>query len=112
MGIDCRLDLGRGSERVRGGLRAGLPGWLVGPPVGTASADKICPLENVPNEPCGNTATALGPAKLARRNFDLCPIGPELAPGWRIVDSTHVKVHADGSNPAGGQSSQAMGRTK
>jgi hypothetical protein len=69
MGIDCRLDLGRGSERVRGGLRAGLPGWLVGPPVGTASADKICPLENVPNEPCGNTAAALGPAKLARRNL-------------------------------------------
>src|ERR1700747_3104476 len=25
MGIDCRLDLGRGSERVRGGLRVGLP---------------------------------------------------------------------------------------
>jgi transposase len=38
--------------------------------------------------------------------------GPELAPGWHFVDSTHVKVHADGSNPAGGQASQAMGRTK
>ena len=33
-------------------------------------------------------------------------------PGWHFVDSTHVKVHADGSNPAGGQAAQAMGRTK
>ena len=32
--------------------------------------------------------------------------------GVALVDSTHVKVHADGSNPAGGQASQAMGRTK
>src|SRR6516162_4796036 len=39
-------------------------------------------------------------------------IGPELVPGWHFVDSTHVKVHADGSNPAGGQAAQAMGRTK
>jgi hypothetical protein len=54
----------------------------------------------------------LDPAKLARRNFDLCPIGPELAPGWQFVDSTHAKVHADGSNPAGGQASQAMRLTK
>src|SRR5438132_4089437 len=38
--------------------------------------------------------------------------GPELAPGWYFVDSAHVKVHADGSNPAGGQAPQAMGRTK
>ena len=38
--------------------------------------------------------------------------GPELAPGWHFLDSTHVKVHADGSNPAGGQAAQAMGRTK
>ena len=37
--------------------------------------------------------------------------GPEFAPGWHFVDSTRVKVHADGSNPAGGQASQAMGRT-
>ena len=37
---------------------------------------------------------------------------PKLAPGWHFIDSTHVKVHADGSNPAGGQASQAMGWTK
>jgi transposase len=42
----------------------------------------------------------------------LTRFGPELAPGWYFVDSTHVKVHADGSNPAGGQAPQAMGRTK
>ena len=42
----------------------------------------------------------------------LAQYGPELAPGWFFVDSTHVKVHADGSNPAGGQPPQAMGRTK
>jgi transposase len=42
----------------------------------------------------------------------LIQFGPELAPGWHFVDSTHVKVHADGSNPAGGQALQAMGRTK
>ena len=42
----------------------------------------------------------------------LTQCGPELAPGWHFVDSTHVKVHADGSNPAGGQALQAMGRTK
>ena len=42
----------------------------------------------------------------------LTQFGPELAPGWYFVDSTHVKVHADGSNPAGGQALQAMGRTK
>jgi transposase len=42
----------------------------------------------------------------------LTQFGPELAPGWHFVDSTHVKVHADGSNPAGGQAAQAMGRTK
>ncbi len=29
-----------------------------------------------------------------------------------FIDSTHVKVHADGSNPAGGQASQATGWTK
>ena len=42
----------------------------------------------------------------------LTQFGPELCPGWYFVDSTHVKVHADGSNPAGGQAPQAMGRTK
>ena len=42
----------------------------------------------------------------------LAQFGPELVPGWFFVDSTHVKVHADGSNPAGGQAPQAMGRTK
>ena len=42
----------------------------------------------------------------------LTQFGPELAPGWHFLDSTHVKVHADGSNPAGGQAAQAMGRTK
>jgi putative transposase of IS4/5 family DUF4096 len=42
----------------------------------------------------------------------LAQYGPELAPGCFFVDSTHVKVHADGSNPAGGQAPQAMGRTK
>ena len=32
----------------------------------------------------------------------LTQFGPELAPGSHFVDSTHVKAHADGSNPAGG----------
>ena len=30
----------------------------------------------------------------------------------RSLDCSHVKVHADGANPAGGQSHPAMGRTK
>ena len=30
----------------------------------------------------------------------------------RSVDCSQVKTHADGANPAGGQSSQALGRTK
>src|SRR5271157_4199597 len=42
----------------------------------------------------------------------LAQYGSELAPECFFVDSTHVKVHADGSNPAGGQAPQAMGRTK
>jgi phosphoesterase family protein len=42
----------------------------------------------------------------------LTEFGPELAPGWHFVDSRHVKVHVDGSNPAGRQASQAMGHTK
>lgn len=29
-----------------------------------------------------------------------------------MVDATHIKVHRDGANPAGGQQAQAMGRTK
>jgi transposase len=32
--------------------------------------------------------------------------------GRRFLDSTHVKVHRSGCNPAGGQEHQAMGRTK
>ena len=32
--------------------------------------------------------------------------------GRRFLDSTHVKVHRSGCNPAGGQKDQAMGRTK
>lgn len=42
----------------------------------------------------------------------LTQCGPYLASGLHFVDSTHIKVHADGCNPAGGQASQAMGRTK
>jgi transposase len=30
----------------------------------------------------------------------------------RLIDSTHIKVHQDGANPAGGQQNQALGRTK
>jgi transposase len=30
----------------------------------------------------------------------------------RAIDSTCIKVHKDGANPAGGQASQALGRTK
>jgi transposase len=30
----------------------------------------------------------------------------------RSIDTTHVKVHRDGANPAGGQKAQCMGRTK
>jgi hypothetical protein len=63
----------------------------------------VCPLENVPNEPCGNLLLRLAWPSLPAAILILCPIGPELAPGWHFVDSTHVKVHADGSNPAGGQ---------
>jgi transposase len=29
-----------------------------------------------------------------------------------MIDSTHIKVHRDGANPAGGQEKQAMSRTK
>lgn len=37
---------------------------------------------------------------------------PELTGDLRFIDSTHVKVHQDGSNPAGGQQAQDMGKTK
>ena len=30
----------------------------------------------------------------------------------RFLDTSHIKVHQDGSNPAGGQQNQAIGRTK
>jgi transposase len=30
----------------------------------------------------------------------------------RLLDASHIKVHQDASNPAGGQAMQAMGRTK
>ena len=39
-------------------------------------------------------------------------VGAEVAAGWHFLDSTHVKVHADGANPPGGQALQAIGRTK
>ena len=29
-----------------------------------------------------------------------------------MIDATHIKVHRDGANPAGGQQAQGMGRTK
>jgi hypothetical protein len=53
MCIDCRLDLWRGSEGVGSGQRARLA-ELGRPPV--ASADRICPLENVLDERRGCTA--------------------------------------------------------
>lgn len=37
---------------------------------------------------------------------------PELAGDLRFIDSTQVKVHQDGCNPAGGQQDQDMGKTK
>jgi hypothetical protein len=30
----------------------------------------------------------------------------------RSVDCSHIKVHGDGANPAGGQANQAEGKTK
>ena len=39
-------------------------------------------------------------------------LGHEVAGTLRFLDSTHVKVHGDGANPAGGPEAQAMGRTK
>jgi len=42
----------------------------------------------------------------------LAQLGHEAAGTLRFLDSTHVKVHCDGANPAGGQEGQAMGRTK
>jgi len=45
-------------------------------------------------------------AKLLQR------VQPEPAGMLRFLDSSHVKVHAHGANPAGGQQAQEMGRTK
>ncbi len=42
----------------------------------------------------------------------LTQLGHEAVGTLRFLDATHVKVHCDGANPAGGQSAQAMGRTK
>lgn len=42
----------------------------------------------------------------------LAELGHEASGTLRFLDTTHVKVHCDGANPAGGQSEQAMGRTK
>jgi transposase len=42
----------------------------------------------------------------------LAELGREVAGEFRFIDATHVKVHCDGANPAGGQENQAMGRTK
>jgi transposase len=39
-------------------------------------------------------------------------VGKEAVGTLRFLDSSHVKVHAHGANPAGGQAAQAMGRTK
>jgi transposase len=39
-------------------------------------------------------------------------LGHDAAGTLRFLDSTHVKVHCDRANPAGGQQNQAMGRTK
>lgn len=41
-----------------------------------------------------------------------CQIEAPLQGSRCFLDSTHVKVHRSGSNPCGGQQSQAMGRTK
>jgi transposase len=37
---------------------------------------------------------------------------PELVGELRFVDSTYIKIHQDGSNPAGGQDGQDMGKSK
>jgi transposase len=42
----------------------------------------------------------------------LSQLSPALVGELRFVDSTHVKVHQDGSNPEGGQIHQDMGKTK
>ena len=39
-------------------------------------------------------------------------LGEEATGTLRFLDSSHVKVHAHGANPQGGQQAQAMGRTK
>lgn len=42
----------------------------------------------------------------------IAQFGHDVTGTLRFLDSTHVKVHGDGANPAGGQAAQAMGRTK
>ncbi len=42
----------------------------------------------------------------------LAELGDDAVGTLRFLDATHVKVHGDGANPAGGQEAQAMGRTK
>ena len=80
----------------------------------------LCSLRDVVGERligrrlAGTLFTSISVAGLERGILQdvLTQYGPELAPGWHFLDSIHVKVHADGSNPAGGQAAQAMGRTK
>jgi len=63
-----------------------------------------------------------GYGKFVLNRRDNCAAGlwarllPVLAKGargkLRLVDATHIKVHQHGSNPRGGQSLHAIGRTK
>lgn len=39
-------------------------------------------------------------------------LSAQVSDNLRSVDCSHVKTHADGANPAGGQLAQALGRTK
>ena len=47
---------------------------------------------------------------LFARLLELVAVGAQGA--LRHLDCSHIKLHQDGSNPSGGQSSQAIGRTK
>jgi len=62
-----------------------------------------------PLELCVPVFPSLVAGVTAARQKVLAQYGPELASGWYFVDSTHVKVHADGANPAGGKAPQASG---
>ncbi len=42
----------------------------------------------------------------------LCLVTHRAVGRMRFIDGSHVKVHQFGANPVGGQSAQAMGRTK